>query len=148
MDRMRQVLAGWWRGPPGTPPLYGALPTHLVLVPALALSGFVAAGFALMPSVEAVGGMQKYNVELAGMTPAQRERLADWRRGLELAFWLLLAGTLLARWLRSRIGATYQLRHSSGRLISAPVGRSILEALRDAGVPHASVCGGRARRPP
>jgi len=251
MDRMRQVLAGWWRSPPGTLLLYGALLTHFalalaslyrrttlrmpfweaaqlalglavppllighivgtrlawrllghnidyervvgllwsdswsasrqsllllivwshlcfglhywlrlkrwyatvqplafaaaLLVPALALSGFVAAGFALMPSVEAVGGMQKYNVELAGMTPAQRERLADWRRGLELAFWLLLAGTLLARWLRSRIGATYQLRHSSGRLISAPVGRSILEALRDAGVPHASVCGGRAR---
>src|SRR5204863_4566313 len=61
------------------------------------------------------------------------------------AFWALLAATLLARWLRTRIGATYQLRHSSGRVITAPVGRSILEALRDEGIPHASVCGGRAR---
>ena len=116
-----------------------------LLVPALALSGFVAAGFGLMPSVQAVGGMQKYNLDLAGMTGAQREQMLGWRHGLELAFWLLLSGTLLARWLRSRIGATFQVRHSSGRLISAPVGRSILEALRDAGVPHASVCGGRAR---
>jgi adenylate cyclase len=251
MDRMRQVLAAWWRSPPGTLLLYGALLTHFalalaslyrrttlrmplweaaqlalglavppllighivgtrfawrllghnvdyervvgllwsddwsaarqsllllivwshlcfglhywlrlkrwyaavqplafaaaLLVPALALSGFVAAGFGLMPSVQAVGGMQKYNLDLAGMTGAQREQMLGWRHGLELAFWLLLGGTLLARWLRSRIGATYQLRHSSGRLISAPVGRSILEALRDAGVPHASVCGGRAR---
>jgi adenylate cyclase len=53
--------------------------------------------------------------------------------------------TLLARWLRSRIGGTYQLRLSSGRVVTAPVGRSILEALRDEGIPHASVCGGRAR---
>src|SRR6266436_1328060 len=44
-----------------------------------------------------------------------------------------------------RIGGTYQLRHASGRVIVAPIGRSILEALRDAGIPHASVCGGRAR---
>jgi ferredoxin len=44
-----------------------------------------------------------------------------------------------------RIGATYRLRLSSGRTITAPVGRSILEALRDEGIPHASVCGGRAR---
>ncbi len=30
-------------------------------------------------------------------------------------------------------------------MITAPIGRSILEAVRDAGLPHASVCGGRAR---
>jgi adenylate cyclase len=116
-----------------------------LLVPALALSGYVAAGFGLMPSVESVGGMQKYNTDLAAMTPANRALLGGWRQGLEVGFWALLAATLLARWLRSKIGATWQLRHSSGRLVSAPVGRSILEALRDAGVPHASVCGGRAR---
>lgn len=116
-----------------------------LLVPALALSGYIAAGFGLMPSVEAVGGMQKYNTDLAAMTPAHRALLGGWRQGLEYGFWTLLAATLLARWLRSKVGATWQLRHSSGRLVSAPVGRSILEALRDAGVPHASVCGGRAR---
>ncbi len=240
MDRMRQVLAAWWRSPPGTLLLYGALLTHFalalaslyrrttlrmplwetaqlvlglsilplliahivgtritwmvleqdvgyerivgllwanswgavrqsmlllivwghfcfgihywlrlqrwypnlqplafataILVPALALAGFASAGYGL-PA----------DAQLATLSEAHRAQAAAWRQGLEFAFWLLLAGTLLARWLRSRIGATYQLSHSSGRLISAPVGRSILEALRDAGVPHASVCGGRAR---
>jgi adenylate cyclase len=116
-----------------------------LLVPALALSGFAGAGFYLWPSVESVGGMQKYNVDLAGMTDRDRNLLAQWRDGLEYAFWIALAVTLLARWLRTRIGATYRVRHASGRVITAPVGRSILEAIRDEGLPHASVCGGRAR---
>jgi adenylate cyclase len=116
-----------------------------LLLPAIALAGFASAGFYLWPSVESVGGMQKYNVDLAGMSDAQRERMAAWRSGLEWAFWIALAATLLARWLRTRIGATYRVRHASGRVITAPVGRTILEAIRDEGLPHASVCGGRAR---
>jgi adenylate cyclase len=116
-----------------------------LLLPALALSGFASAGFYLWPSVESVGGMQRYNVDLAGMTAQDRALIAHWREGLEYAFWIALAATLLARWLRTRIGATYRVRHASGRIITAPVGRSILEAIRDEGLPHASVCGGRAR---
>jgi adenylate cyclase len=116
-----------------------------LLVPAMALAGFAAAGNELWPAIERVGGMQKYNVDLASMSAEDRARLLAWRQGLELAFWALLAATLLARWLRTRIGGTYVLRHPSGRVITAPIGRSILEAVRDAGLPHASVCGGRAR---
>jgi len=116
-----------------------------LLVPAMALAGFAAAGYGLWPSVESVGGMQKYDTGLAAMTAADRALLAHWRDALQWAFWLALGTTLLARWLRTRIGATYQVRHASGRVIVAPVGRTILEAVRDAGLPHASVCGGRAR---
>jgi adenylate cyclase len=116
-----------------------------LILPALALSGFASAGFYLWPSVESVGGMYKYNVDLASMSAQDRELIANWRAAIEYAFWILLGGTLLARWLRTRIGATYRVHHASGRVITAPVGRSILEAIRDEGVPHASVCGGRAR---
>ena len=116
-----------------------------LLVPAMALAGFAAAGNELWPAIERVGGMQKYNVDLAGMKPVDRERMLEWRQGLELAFWALLGVTLLARWLRTRLRGTYLLRHASGRVITAPIGRSILEAIRDVGLPHASVCGGRAR---
>src|SRR5512145_1027638 len=116
-----------------------------LLLPALALSGFASAGFYLWPSIDAVGGMQKYNVDLAGMSDKDRALMAGCRSGLEWGFWILLGGTLLVRWLRRRIGATYRVRHAPGRLITAPVGRSILEAIRDEGLPHASVCGGRAR---
>ena len=116
-----------------------------LIIPVLALSGFASAGFYLWPSIENVGGMQKYNVDLASMSAAERRMMAQWRSGLEYGFWIAVGGTLLARWLRSRIGATYRVRHASGRLITAPVGRSILEAIRDEGIPHASICGGRAR---
>ena len=116
-----------------------------LILPALALSGFASAGFYLWPSIESVGGIHKYNVELAGMSLQDRALMANWRSGIEYAFWIALGGTLLARWLRTRIGATYRVHHASGRIITAPVGRSVLEAIRDEGVPHASVCGGRAR---
>src|SRR4051812_22042965 len=39
-----------------------------LLVPAMALAGFAAAGNELWPVVERVGGMQKYNVDLASMS--------------------------------------------------------------------------------
>src|SRR5258706_7597120 len=116
-----------------------------LLIPSLALAGFAAAGNEIWPRIEGAGGVQVFYRELGRMSAPQRARLADWRQQVELAFWALLGATLLARWLRTRIGGTYQLRHASGRVIVAPIGRSILEALRDAGLPHASVCGGRAR---
>jgi len=117
-----------------------------LLVPALALAGFAAAGNELWPAIANAGGIQRYNADLAAMTSGDRARILAWREGLELGFWALLAAALLARWLRTRLGGTYQLRYaSSERMITAPIGRSILEALRDEGVPHASVCGGRAR---
>src|SRR6266850_8298779 len=116
-----------------------------LLVPAMALAGFAAAGNEIWPAIEGAGGMRVYYPEIARMSAADRARLVAWREGLEFMFWGLLAATLLARWLRTRLGGTYQLRHASGRVITAPIGRSILEAVRDAGLPHASVCGGRAR---
>jgi adenylate cyclase len=73
---------------------------------------------------------------------AEREELAyAVYAGLLL---LVLLGRSARRAVRTR-GATYTIRHASGRLVSAPIGYSVLEALRDAGIPHASVCGGRAR---
>ena len=116
-----------------------------LLIPALALAGFAAAGNEIVPAIEGAGGLLVYFPDLGRMTNADRAMVRSWRDGFELAFWSLLAVTLLARWLRARIGGTYQLRHASGRVITAPIGRSILEAVRDAGLPHASVCGGRAR---
>ena len=135
----------WLRLKRWYPSAQPALFAGALLIPAMALAGFAAAGNELWPAVERIGGMQKYNVDLASMTPEQRQYMLAWRQGLEVAFWALLGTTLLARWLRTRLGGTYELRHASGRVIIAPIGRSILEAVRDAGIPHASVCGGRAR---
>jgi adenylate cyclase len=104
-----------------------------VLVPALALAGFVSAGI---------------NVMVPPPQPISRGELAmlyDWRDAIYGSFGILLAGTLLARLARKLRRGVYRIHHASGRVVAAHEGSSILEALRDAGVPHASVCGGRAR---
>src|SRR5262249_9549402 len=116
-----------------------------LLIPALALAGFAAAGSELLPAIEGAGVLDVYCPEGGRLTNNDRALMLSWRNGLELAFAGLLGATLLARWLRTRLGGTYQLRHATGRVITAPIGRTMLEAVRDAGLPHASVCGGRAR---
>jgi len=135
----------WLRVRPGYPRLQALLFALALLVPALALAGFTSAGFTLGELVERMGGPRKFDVDLANMTAADLRLLADWGKGLTLAFWAALGVTLLARFLRPRMGTLYRIHHASGRVLSAPVGRSILEAMREAGIPHASVCGGRAR---
>jgi len=61
----------------------------------------------------------------------------------------LLGGVLVARGIRRRIKNRrrqfYAVSHPSAGAVTARVGQTVLEGLRAAGVPHASVCGGRAR---
>lgn len=60
----------------------------------------------------------------------------------------LLAGVLAARQTRNAIerrGALVRLHYPNQRLAQGPAGPSVLEFSRFAGIPHASVCGGRGR---
>ena len=129
-----------------------------VMVPVLALLGFWGAGIELRDAPAPFAGDAGYPMSAAhgsagdgvrneGATAArallqERERYAYAVYGGLLA--LVLLGRPLRRVVQARRG-TYRISHSNGRLITAPVGHSLLEALRDAGIPHASVCGGRAR---
>ena len=76
----------------------------------------------------------------------------EFLQSLEARAWIamaiLLLLTLLARqlrlWLHARRGI-YRIDHSGGGQARALHGVSLLEALRNAGIAHASVCGGRGR---
>jgi len=76
----------------------------------------------------------------------------EFLRGLETQAWLVMAAlltlTLIARqirlWHQARQG-TYCITCTDGSKITALNGISLLEALRNARIPHASACGGRAR---
>jgi adenylate cyclase len=104
-----------------------------VLVPALALAGFVSAGIDVMrPPPQPI-------------SPEDLALLLNSRDALYWAFGLALGGTLLGRIARNLRRSVYRIHHSSGPIFPAHAGSSILEAVRDAGIPHASVCGGRAR---
>jgi adenylate cyclase len=116
-----------------------------VMVPVVALLGFWGAGIELR---DTAGNGPRASARGAEPHPAARARLQR-REDSAYAIYggllvLVLAGRGVRRVVRRR-GGTYRIHHSSGRVISAPVGHTLLEALRDAGIAHASVCGGRAR---
>ena len=69
-----------------------------------------------------------------------RELVAKLDERVVLGFVAVLRAALLAR------GRRHHLHHASGRTLVVPAGRSIPEAVRAAGISHASVCGGRGRR--
>jgi len=50
-----------------------------------------------------------------------------------------------ARGLVERRGGTVRVVYPDGRAVRVPKGLSVLDASRRAGIPHASICGGRAR---
>lgn len=81
-------------------------------------------------------------------TPPQQERLADITDSLLIGYALLLLLVLVARGVRMilerRVGMI-SLAYENGRTLRVPIGLSVLEASMRHKVPHASVCGGRAR---
>ncbi len=109
-----------------------------LLVPVLAFSGFVSAGRLL--SVE---GAQHDT-----LTPDQYAHvlglIADLRSG-----YLILLGLAFAGWalllIANRMGSRVAVTYGSGLTVHAPRGLSLLAISRVNNIPHASVCGGRAR---
>jgi len=83
---------------------------------------------------------------------AMTQHDVDLLRGLEAQSWvfmvmlitLVLLARQLRRWREAR-GGSYRISHPENGEIVSLQGLSLLEALREARVPHASVCGGRAR---
>ncbi len=69
----------------------------------------------------------------------------DWTIAVSIGLVVLV---LLAREVRRFAGQNRErvfIRMADGREIRAPLGKTLLEYLRDARIPHPSVCGGRAR---
>jgi adenylate cyclase len=81
-------------------------------------------------------------------TPAEQKALADIEDDFLIGYLGLLGLVLLARGARAlneRRGGMITLSYGNGRSVRVPKGLSVLEASLRHNVPHASVCGGRAR---
>ena len=118
-----------------------------VLVPTLALLGFYQGGRSVMDSVDAAWIAENLSKQHVG-TRAEADTL-DAIVDYFLAFYLGLIGIALlargARALHERRGGMISLSYGNGRTVRVPKGLSVLEASLRNNVPHASVCGGRAR---
>jgi adenylate cyclase len=137
----------WLRLRPWYPRLARMLYSGFLLVPVLALLGFAAAGQEVARRAREPGFVQTVIREARLPSPAQREALGRVARAI---FWgdlgaiaLVLAARAVREHVRRRQGV--RIEYPAGREVLVPAGFTLLEASRFAGIPHASVCGGRGR---
>ncbi len=121
--------------------------TIAVLLPVLALLGFSQAGrFVATLAVDPIWIRETFIDARAPdvMASAALRRTGD---TIRLALVALLAITFAARAFRQVVerGSSVRIGYPGERSVSVPIGFSVLEASRQAGIPHASVCGGRGR---
>ncbi|HZW48176.1 MAG TPA: adenylate/guanylate cyclase domain-containing protein, partial [Microvirga sp.] len=114
--------------------------TGAVLVPVLALLGFMEAGKEIARAPDQFGPATR-------IASSAADTLADINTGLYAAFAGLIAATLAARFIRGGLLRSRHIRiaYPSNQVASVPLGFSVLEASRIAGIPHISICGGRGR---
>jgi adenylate cyclase len=137
----------WLRFRPWYPRLASWLLAAALLLPAAALAGFVAGG----REVQALARTPGWAEALARATnppdPTQVAALGRIRSTFLDAYLAALVAVIAARgvrtlWQRRR---SIRITYPGPRVVTVPVGFTVLEASRTAGIPHASVCGGRGR---
>ena len=138
----------WLRFKPWFPRWRSGLFAAALLVPTLSLAGTWMAG---------QWAHYLYEQREPPFTDALVAQIADPQKGafigsVERGVWLGYGALLLAaltarrgrRFLEHRRGVVI-LTYPDGRRVRVPQGLTILEASRSAGIPHASLCGGRGR---
>jgi adenylate cyclase len=137
----------WLRFRPWYPRIAVWLLAVALLLPAAALAGFVAGGREVMALARTPGWTDALVRETQPPGPAAAAGLARVRVGFVDVYLAALVGVLVMRgaravWQRRR---SVRVGYPGPRIVSVPLGFTILDASRTAGIPHASVCGGRGR---
>jgi adenylate cyclase len=126
-----------------------ALAAVAIALPALAVLGVINAGWntVLRAAVEPHFAAA-YAPRPPGAPADATTALAVTEGRLQFAYAAIVAGVFVLRtlrnWVERRAGGI-RIDYRGGPHVTVPRGLSILEASRLVGVPHASVCGGRAR---
>src|SRR5580692_9754309 len=119
-----------------------------VLLPTLALLGLYQSGRTIT-KISTDAEWRAVNLAPGKVgTPAQNDTLENITGGFIIGYLGLLGLVLAARGFRTlheRRAGMISLSYGNGRTIRVPKGLSVLEASLRYQVPHASVCGGRAR---
>jgi adenylate cyclase len=137
----------WLRTKPWYPNWQMLLFAVGLVLPTLALAGFVTAGNEVLRSVE---NPDYVKLSLAGSNLTERKRSTIFQivyaaLGIHVALVALpFAGRAARRRLRRRQRPA-MLTHAAGRTVPIASGATVLETLREYRIAHASVCGGRAR---
>jgi len=137
----------WLRFRRWYPRVVGWLFTIALLLPTLALAGFVAGGREVTVLARTPGWTEALMRTTRPPSGAETAALGRIRDSFLDAYLVALGAVLAARgvrtlWQRRR---SIRILYPGERVVTVPVGFSVLEASRLAGIPHASVCGGRGR---
>jgi adenylate cyclase len=119
-----------------------------VLIPTLAMLGLYQGGRSVVEdSADAAWRAENLSRDRVG-TPAEQAVLDEILQYFLVGYLGLLGLVMLSRGVRAlneRRGGMIVLSYGNGRTVRVPKGLSVLEASLRHNVPHASVCGGRAR---
>jgi adenylate cyclase len=119
-----------------------------VALPVAALAGFSVAGRQVAAQVAEPAAWQRLQAASRAPDTQAVARLATLNDRLRLAFLVLLGLALLVpvvRIVRRATGARIEVTYRGGPVVRVAPGPTLLEISRMRDVPHASVCGGRAR---
>jgi adenylate cyclase len=124
-----------------------ALFSFALLLPALALAGYVTGGNQILRQAKdpdfAKASLDDSNLTDQALAEINRMAYVGWSLWLGLTL-LPFAGRGLRAW-TDRRRRPPMLAHANGRVVPILPGATVLETLRANGIAHASVCGGRAR---
>ena len=124
-----------------------ALFSFALLLPTLALAGYVTGGNQILRQAKdpdfAKASLDDSNLTEQAIAEINRMAYVGWSLWLGLTL-LPFAGRGLRAW-TDRRRRPPMLAHANGRVVPILPGATVLETLRANGIAHASVCGGRAR---
>ncbi len=141
-------LRFWLRLKPWYPRWQWALFAFALLLPTLAALGYIEGGrqvLALAQDPAWVAQLRHDRPRAAPADLALLDQMVIWARGFFAATLLAVLAARALRWRWQRRRGVVRLAYPSGRVVEILPGLSVLEASRLAGIPHASVCGGRGR---
>ena len=119
-----------------------------LLMPTFAILGFLEGGSDIMTMAEDPAWVDQLVKDHPRPAPADLaflDQMVVWVRYGFLAALLAVLAARAVRWRWERRRGVLRLTYPSGRVVQIVRGVSVLEASRMAGIPHASVCGGRGR---
>lgn len=138
----------WLRTKPGYKRYVSALLALSVGIAVAALSGFIAAGIGAQRLAEADPDFVQKAFDAMGLAGGNEDLVNTMVRS---SIWTAIAVLAVPFILRSVRAGMNRVRNGpslalpDGRKLSIQKGATVLETLRAAGIPHASVCGGRGR---
>ena len=139
----------WLRHKPGYSRWIPVLYPACLIIPILAGLGFLRAGLESLQLPADAPALLKIQHAISAADPSARERLQNLDISLLWIFALLLMTVLIYRSVRTiadkRHGGFVVSHTPSGKLLSGRRNQTILDTLREAGIAHAAVCGGRGR---